>query len=104
MQPPKVSPNFTIPDLPNVADQFLKVYKLLKNLYGLKDARKTWADFLKTGLLEQGWKPSEVDSGLYTKNGIILILYMLTMRSLFLPKNLALLPNFDFICPTICAP
>jgi hypothetical protein len=34
MQPPKVPPNFTIPDLPNFADQFLKVYKLLKNLYG----------------------------------------------------------------------
>ena len=76
MQPPKVPPNFTIPDLPNFADRFLKVYKLLKNLYGLKDAGKTWADFLNTGLLARGWKPSEVDSCLYTKNGIILILYV----------------------------
>jgi hypothetical protein len=48
----------------------------LKNLYGLKDAGKTWADFLNTGLLARGWKPSEVDSCLYTKNGIILILYV----------------------------
>lgn len=65
MKPPKVPPDFVIPDLPN-----------LKNLYGLKDAGKTWANYLRKGLLDRGWKSSEVDTRLYTKNGIILIVYV----------------------------
>ena len=56
MRPPKVQSGFFIPDLPAFSDLFLSVYKLLMNLYGLKDAGKTWFDFLKKGLLEQGWK------------------------------------------------
>ena len=40
MKPPKVPPDFVVPDLPSVADRFLKVCKLLKNLYSLKDAGK----------------------------------------------------------------
>jgi hypothetical protein len=76
MQPPKVPPGFAIPDLPSLSDRFTKVYQLLKNLYGLKDAGRTWSDHLKKGLIERGWKPSEIDSCLYTKNGIILVLYV----------------------------
>ena len=40
MRPPKVQSGFSIPDLPTFSDRFLNVYKLLKNLYGLKDAGK----------------------------------------------------------------
>lgn len=76
MQPPKVPPDFTIPDLPNFADRFLCLYKLIKNLYGLKDAGKTWFDFLRTGLEDRGWKQSELDTCLFTKKGIILIVYV----------------------------
>jgi hypothetical protein len=54
LNPPKVPKGFPIPDLPHFTDPFLKVYKLLRNLYGLKDAGKTWFDFLKKGLLERG--------------------------------------------------
>ena len=46
MQPPKVPHNFVIPDLPDKSDHYTKVYKLLKNLYGLKDASKTWFNYL----------------------------------------------------------
>ena len=60
MQPPKVPPGFLIPDLPLLLDSFVKVYKLIRNLYGLKDAGHT----------------SKVDSCLYTKIGIILVLYI----------------------------
>ena len=42
MQPPKVPLNFPIPDLPRPSDRFFNVYKLVKNLYGLKDAGRTW--------------------------------------------------------------
>jgi hypothetical protein len=76
MTPPRVPPNFIIPDLPSFSDRLTKVYKLIKNLYGLKDAGKTWADYLKKGLLERGWKSSEIDSCLFTKNGIVLVLYV----------------------------
>lgn len=48
----------------------------MKNLYGLKDAGKTWFDFLHKGLVERGWKPSEIDNCLFTKDGIILIVYV----------------------------
>jgi hypothetical protein len=47
MIPPKVPRGFDIPDLPTFADHFLNVYKLLCNLYGLKDAGKTWFEYLK---------------------------------------------------------
>jgi hypothetical protein len=76
LQPPKVPAGFCVPDLPSITDRFTKVYKLLKNLYGLKDAGKTWADHLRKGLLSRGWVQSQTDSCLYTKNGIILVLYV----------------------------
>ena len=76
MRPPKVPSGFSIPDLPTFYDHFLNVYNLLKNLYSLKDAGKTWFDFLKKGLLKQGWKQSEIDSCLFTKDGILLVVYV----------------------------
>ena len=42
MLPPRVPSNLIIPDLPLRNDRFSKVYKHLKNLYGLKDAGFTW--------------------------------------------------------------
>ena len=65
-----------IPDLPDRHDRHTKVYKLLKNLYGLKDASKTWFDYLRNGLEKRGWVRSEVDKCLFTKNGIILVVYV----------------------------
>ena len=76
MKPPKVPSDFSIPDLPAFSDRFLKVYKLLKNLYGLKDAGKTWFDFLKKGLLSRGCQQSAIDTCLFTKDGIVLIVYV----------------------------
>ena len=76
MQPPKGPYNFVSPDLANKHDCIMKVYKLIKNLYGLKDASKTWFDYLCNGLEKRGWKRSEVDECLFTKNGIILVVYV----------------------------
>ena len=76
MSPPKVPPGFRIPDLPTMADRTKYVYKLLRNLYGLKDAGKTWYDHLDQGLLKRGWKKSAIDGCLYTKKGIILVVYV----------------------------
>ena len=75
MKPPKVPPNFPIPDLP-FNSRFSKCYKLLQNLYGLCDAGKTWFDYLKAGLLRRGWKVSEVDGCLFTKGDIMLVVYV----------------------------
>ena len=52
MRPPNIPSGFFIPDLPAFSDRFLSVYKLLMNLYGIKDAGKTWFNFLKKGLLK----------------------------------------------------
>ena len=76
MKPPKVPSDFRISDLPNFADRFLNVYKLLKNLYGLKDGGRTWYEHLTKGLAERGWQQSEVDTCLFTKEGILLIVYV----------------------------
>jgi hypothetical protein len=45
-------------------------------LYGLKDAGKTWFDYMKKGLLARGWEPSEIDDCLFTKKGIIIVVYI----------------------------
>ena len=76
MTPPSVPKDFCIPDLPHPLDRIQKVYKLIKNLYGLKDAGKTWNQHLHKGLLSRGWIQSKIDECLYMKDGIILILYM----------------------------
>ena len=76
MKPPTVPHNFIIPDLPQPSDRFTHVYKLIKNLYGLKDAGKAWNDFLKKGLIQRRWVQSNIDGCLFTKNGMLLILYV----------------------------
>lgn len=76
MKPPKVPHNFLIPDLPRFTDRFNKVYKLIQNLYGLKDAGKTWYEFLRKGLLKRGWRPSQIDECLFTKDNMILVVYV----------------------------
>jgi hypothetical protein len=76
MNPPRVPNGFDIPDLPTLSDKLSKIYKLLRNLYGLKDAGNTWVEFLQKGLLKRGWQQSEVDSCLFTKSGILLVVYV----------------------------
>ena len=66
MIPTKVPSGLSIPYLPAFSDRFIIVYKLLMNLYVLKDSGKTLFGFLKKGLLEQGWKQSEIDPCLFT--------------------------------------
>ena len=50
--------------------------KLLQNLYGLKDTGATWFNHLKKGLLERGFKQSQVDPCLFYKKDLILITYV----------------------------
>ena len=76
MRPPNVPQNFVIPDLPKPEDRWTKVYKLIQNLYGLKDAGRTWSQYLHKGLVARGWQQSKIDSCLYTKKNIILVLYV----------------------------
>lgn len=52
------------------------VLKLVKNLYGLKDAGKTWFDYLQKGLIDLGFEPSAVDPCIFYKKGITLITYV----------------------------
>jgi hypothetical protein len=43
-----------------------RVYKLLKALYGLKEAPRAWYARLKTFLLEHGYMMGSVDKTLFT--------------------------------------
>ena len=73
---PKVPSNLSIPDLPSFTVRFINVYKLLQNVYGLKDTGKTWNDFLNKVLVDKGWKYSYIDPLLYIKCNILLTLYV----------------------------
>ena len=53
IRPPKVPLNLRIPDLLAFTDHFTNVYKLLKYVYGLKDAGRTWNHHLKYGLIKR---------------------------------------------------
>ncbi len=50
--------------------------KLEKNVYGLKDAGKTWHEFLKEGLIARGFKQGEVDPCVFYKEDLILMIYV----------------------------
>ena len=53
-----------------------KVIKLLKNLYGQKQAGRIWNLHLHNNLLKIGWKQSEADECVYFKNGVIFCVYV----------------------------
>ena len=50
--------------------------KLQKNLYGLKDAGRTWYEHIRDGLIRHGFKISSVDPYLFTNGKVLLILYV----------------------------
>ena len=72
----KVPKYFEIPYFPKFTGHFIFIYTLIRNLCGLKDAGKTWYDQLKNGLLKQGWQQSSIDEWIFTKNGVILVIYV----------------------------
>ncbi len=49
---------------------------LLKSLYGLRQAPRTFFEKLKRGLEERGWKQSIVDPCLFLKKGMICVVYV----------------------------
>ena len=52
------------------------VVKLIKNVYGLKDASKTWVDHISSGLIDFGFTRSEVDPCLFIKGNLLFCLYV----------------------------
>jgi hypothetical protein len=52
------------------------VLKLLKNLYGLKDAGLTWFEHLKDGLVKRGFRQSLVEPCMFIRGNLILLVYV----------------------------
>ena len=52
------------------------VLKLKKNLYGLKNAGRTWWEHLSSGLSSLGFVPSESDPCVWIKNDVIIVSYV----------------------------
>jgi hypothetical protein len=50
--------------------------KVEKNIYGLKDAGRTWADHLRENLLKRGFKQSAIDQCLFYRGSMILVCYV----------------------------
>ena len=53
-----------------------RVLHLLKSLYGLRQAPRTFFEKLKAGLEERGWKQSVIDPCLFLKRGMICVVYV----------------------------
>ena len=53
-----------------------RVLHLLKSLYGLRQAPRTFFEKLKAGLEEQGWQQSVIDPCLFLKKGMICVVYV----------------------------
>ena len=60
------------------ANQGAKNYalRLRKNLYGLRQAAMNWFEHLKTGLIKRGFRQSTIDPCLFTKDDMILLVYV----------------------------
>eukprot|EP00978_Attheya_sp_CCMP212_P037949 scaffold183254_cov63-Attheya_sp.AAC.3 len=52
------------------------VLKLLRNIYGQRQAGKIWADFLKDKLESIGFVPSPVDECVYIRRNVIFLVYV----------------------------
>ena len=53
-----------------------KVLHLLKSLYGLRHAPRTFFEKLKELLEERGWKQSQIDPCLFLKPGMMCVVYV----------------------------
>jgi hypothetical protein len=62
------------PSNANSKDKY--VLKLVKNLYGLKDAGRTWFEHLKQGLEDLDFTSSQVDPCIFYKTNCIIIVYV----------------------------
>ena len=52
------------------------VLRLIKNLYGLKDAGLTWFEHLSQGLSSMGFRPTLSDPCIFVRESSILVLYV----------------------------
>lgn len=52
------------------------VLKLLKNVYGQRQAGRVWNKHIHSGLIERGYEQSKIDSCVYYKGTTILLLYV----------------------------
>ena len=60
----------------NVSQPGNFLLKLKKNVYGLKDAGRTWHEHLKRGLLDRHFKQSLVDPCVFYRDNLILLIYV----------------------------
>jgi len=56
-------------------DHHSHVLKLIKNIYGLKQAGRVWNQHLHKGLIELGYRQSKIDPCLYYQDRLIMIIY-----------------------------
>lgn len=72
----KVKENIYVEQLTGFSDGTRKVCKLEKALYGLKQAPRVWYKTLTDFLVTLGFHAVSSDSGLYTRSGIFIVIYV----------------------------
>ena len=78
-----------------------KVLKILRNIYGLKQAAFHWNELLTAGLIKLGFTQSSHDPCLFLKNDIICMLYIddsifLTPKDSIIDEHIASLKALNF--------
>jgi Reverse transcriptase (RNA-dependent DNA polymerase) len=54
----------------------IQVLKLVKNLYGQKQAGRVWNQHLHGALLDIGWRQSKIDECLFYKGKVMFVVYV----------------------------
>ena len=52
------------------------VLKVIKNLYGLKNASLNWFEMLQKGLRDRGFKPSAIDPCVFIRDNCVILVYV----------------------------
>ena len=57
-------------------ENYKVVLKLRKNIYGLKDAGRTWREHLSGRFIELGFKQTETDQCVFIKDDVTILIYV----------------------------
>jgi hypothetical protein len=77
----------------HICSNMSHVLKLLKNLYGQKQAGRVWHQYIHGILLELGYKPSAVDECIYYPDELIFLCYIDDGILASLPRMHSLMPS-----------
>ena len=59
-----------------ITNEDTHILKLIRNIYGQKQAGRVWKKYLDEGMKEVGFTPSDYDPCLYYKRNVVMLIYI----------------------------